>query len=148
MRFVLALIAVVALMATAFAADPAVRVELRASESEPGEGLTQMTSADGMVIYVAATPIITNAHIEQASVGEDGVSGRPVVNIRLNDEGADLFGAYTAGNVGKRVAILIDGTLVSAPQLNEPILGGSLQISGNFTLEEAERIANGIEAAN
>jgi protein-export membrane protein SecD len=66
---------------------------------------------------------------------------QPVVSFRFNQKGAIRFGKLTAENVGKRFAIVLDNVVVSAPVINEPILGGSGQISGNFTVEETNDLA-------
>jgi protein-export membrane protein SecD len=68
-------------------------------------------------------------------------NNRPVVSFKLNQRGAVKFGKLTAENVDKPFAILLDNVVVSAPRINEAILGGSAQISGNFTLEETQRLS-------
>ena len=66
---------------------------------------------------------------------------RPVVTFRFNSKGAERFGRLTRENVDKRFAIILDEIVVSAPVINEPILGGSGQISGNFTTEETSNLS-------
>ncbi|MFA6992218.1 MAG: protein translocase subunit SecF [Candidatus Gracilibacteria bacterium] len=66
---------------------------------------------------------------------------QPYVTIQFNDEGAKLFEDITSRNVNKRVAIFVGGELISAPNVNEKISGGSAQITGRFTTEEAEGLA-------
>ena len=66
---------------------------------------------------------------------------RPVVSFRFNGEGARRFGDASSANVGKRFAIILDDKVISAPVINEPITGGSGQISGNFTTESANELA-------
>ncbi|MFA5948157.1 MAG: protein translocase subunit SecF [Candidatus Gracilibacteria bacterium] len=66
---------------------------------------------------------------------------QPYVTIQFNEEGAKLFEEITGRNVNKRVAIFVGGTLISAPKVNEKIAGGSAQISGQFTNEEAQGLA-------
>ena len=67
--------------------------------------------------------------------------GRPVVAIGFNTSGARRFGRTTQENVGKPFAIILDDKVLSAPNINEPILGGQAQISGNFTVETANQLA-------
>lgn len=67
--------------------------------------------------------------------------GAPAVAFRFNPEGARKFGAITRNNPGKRFAILLDGKVISAPTINEPILDGSGIIHGNFTVESANQLA-------
>jgi protein-export membrane protein SecD len=64
-----------------------------------------------------------------------------VVNFRFNTGGAQRFCRLTQANVGRPFAIVLDGKVVSAPRINEQICGGSGQISGNFTTEEANNLA-------
>lgn len=67
--------------------------------------------------------------------------GQPVVSFRFNNLGAKKFGDITRDNVGKPFAIVLDGQVISAPVIREPILGGSGQISGSFTTQEANDLA-------
>jgi len=67
--------------------------------------------------------------------------GRPVVSITFNTAGARRFGRVTQENVNKPFAIILDDKVLSAPNINEPILGGQAQISGNFTTESANQLA-------
>ena len=67
--------------------------------------------------------------------------GRPVVSITFNTAGARRFGRVTQENVNKPFAIILDEKVLSAPNINEPILGGQAQISGNFTVETANQLA-------
>lgn len=66
---------------------------------------------------------------------------QPVVSFRFDTVGARKFGSLTSRSVGKRIAIVLDGTVISAPNVNEPILGGSGIITGNFTVETAGDLA-------
>lgn len=68
-------------------------------------------------------------------------NNQPVVSFRFNQKGAERFGKLTRDNVGKPFAIVLDDLVMSAPRINEPILGGSGQISGNFTVEETNSLA-------
>lgn len=67
-----------------------------------------------------------------------------IVNLTLTEEGAEKFAVATAANIGKQIAIVYDGEVISAPVVNEAISGGECQISGNFTYEEAEQLASTI----
>lgn len=68
-------------------------------------------------------------------------NNQPIVSFRFNQKGALRFGKLTQENVGRRFAIILDNVVMSAPVINEPILGGSGQISGRFTTEEAGDLA-------
>ena len=67
--------------------------------------------------------------------------GEPVVSFRFNSLGGKRFGEATSQNVGKHLAIVLDGQVISAPQIREPILGGSGVITGAFTVAEAQDLA-------
>ena len=67
--------------------------------------------------------------------------GRPVVSITFNNAGAKRFGRVTQENVNKPFAIILDEKILSAPNINEPILGGQAQISGSFTVQSANALA-------
>jgi preprotein translocase subunit SecD len=66
---------------------------------------------------------------------------KPIVSFVLDAVGARKFGDVTKANTGKRFAIILDGQVVSAPVINEPIYGGKVQITGRFTVEEATNLA-------
>ncbi len=67
-------------------------------------------------------------------------TGEPEVSLQFNDEGAKLFEKITTDNVGKVLAIYLDGSVISAPVVREPITGGTAQIQGNFTPQEAKQL--------
>jgi preprotein translocase subunit SecD len=85
-------------------------------------------------------PILDGSMLTGANVGFDR-NNRPVIDFKLNSEGAEIFGDFTGKNVGKRLAIVLDGKVFSAPNINERIGGGSGQISGNYTVLEAKDLA-------
>jgi preprotein translocase subunit SecD len=90
-------------------------------------------------VRVMERPSLTGDYIQDASMQYDNNS--PVVSFSLNKAGADIFGDLTEKNVGKRIAIVLDGTLISAPVVRDTISGGAGVISGNFTNEEANNLA-------
>lgn len=95
---------------------------------------------DTQPLLVKSDPELTGQYIEDAYVGYDN-SGFPDVNLKLNREGARLFEQVTAQNVNKRLAIVLDGVVRSAPVIRERIGGGSAHITGRFTVEEARNLA-------
>jgi len=74
--------------------------------------------------------------------------GQYEVTLRFNNKGARAFGKVTSEYVGKRLAIVLDGKVYSAPNINEPIYGGSARISGNFTQKEAKQLAVVLSCGN
>lgn len=86
-------------------------------------------------------PVLDGAMLTDARVAFDQKTNAPVISFTLNAEGARIFGDFTGNNVGKRLAIVLDGRVYSAPVINERIGGGSGQISGGFSVDEAHDVA-------
>jgi preprotein translocase subunit SecD/SecD/SecF fusion protein len=84
---------------------------------------------------------VDGADLENAQASTDPQSGQWVVNFTLNSLGAREFADTTTANVGKLFAIVLDGKIIEAPVIREPITGGSGQISGNFTAQSATDLA-------
>jgi preprotein translocase subunit SecD len=85
--------------------------------------------------------MVSGADLTDAQPGFDQRTSEPVVNFRFNTSGARKFAQVTQENVGKPFAIVLDNEVISAPVIREPILGGSGQISGNFTVQGANDLA-------
>ncbi len=85
--------------------------------------------------------LVQGDDLTDASPGFDQRNGQPVVNFRFNIRGGQRFAQATTENVGKPFAIVLDDKVISAPRINEPITGGSGQISGNFSVEQANDLA-------
>ncbi|ASM36627.1 protein translocase subunit SecD [Campylobacter sputorum] len=86
-------------------------------------------------------PILDGSMLIDAKVAFDQRNNMPIINFTLNSEGARIFGDFTGANVGNRLAIVLDNKVYSAPVINERIGGGSGQISGRFSVEEANDLA-------
>jgi len=86
------------------------------------------------------TPALTGEHFKHADVSFNQAY-QPMVDITFTSEGAKLFEEVTGRNVGKPLAIFVGGELISSPNVNEAISGGQAQISGNFSIEEAQQLA-------
>lgn len=80
---------------------------------------------------------VTDARVQFGNAG-----GSPEVSMTMNGEGAGIWARLTGDNVGKQIAIVLDGMVYSYPRVNGKIEGGSSSITGDFTLEEAEDLAN------
>ena len=76
----------------------------------------------------------------------NNVSGQPEVSMTMNSDGARRWAALTKANVGKAIAIVLDGTVYSAPRVNGEISGGQSSISGNFTIEDTKDLANTLKS--
>ncbi len=85
-------------------------------------------------------PVLDGSMLTDAKVGFDKAN-QPVINFTLNGQGARIFGDFTAKAVGKRMAVVLDNKVYSAPVIRERIGGGHVQISGNFKLDEAHDLA-------
>ncbi|MDX1296468.1 MAG: protein translocase subunit SecD, partial [Sulfurimonadaceae bacterium] len=133
----------------------AAKLELMAVDEERKMRVFQMTQAEaaqyGDLILEDATqpemkhlvreiPILDGGMLTNAQVAFDQ-NNRPVINFTLDAEGAQIFGDFTGKNVGNHLAIVLDGKVYSAPVINERIGGGSGQISGNYSVQEAQDLA-------
>ena len=85
--------------------------------------------------------LVSGDDLIDAQPGFDQRNGEPIVSFRFNSTGARNSPQVTQQNVGKPFAIVLDNKVISAPVIREPILGGSGQISGNFTVEQANDLA-------
>jgi len=84
--------------------------------------------------------VLTGKDLKDSKASVDQ-AGRPVVTLQFNEEGKKKFGELTAANVGNQIAILLDGEVLTAPRVSEPITGGSAQITGSRDAKEAEHLA-------
>lgn len=83
---------------------------------------------------------LTGRYLQRSEVTFDPQSYKPVVNLHFDSTGSTLFEQITGRNVGKQLAIYLDGSPISEPKVNEAISGGSAIITGNFTIEEAKQM--------
>jgi len=81
--------------------------------------------------------VVTDARVQYSGQG-----GNPTVSMTMNAEGANIWARMTKDNIGRQIAIVLDGMVYSYPTVNTEITGGSSEITGNFDLEEAEDLAN------
>lgn len=91
-------------------------------------------------IYELGQLYMTGDRLRNAQTAYDQL-GRSVVSIEFDSEGSELFYNATKDNVGRQIAMVLDGVVISAPRVNEPISGGRAQISGNFSSDEARNLA-------
>jgi preprotein translocase subunit SecD len=97
--------------------------------------------AGAPVIAVQRRAMVTGDQLVDATQGFDPQTNEAVVNIRFDGAGGKRFAKVTQENTGKPFAIILDNVVISAPNINEPILGGQAMISGNFTVESANELA-------
>ena len=118
------------------AADPNLVAQGRAP---PGSQVLPLADGTG-AMAVKRRVMVSGDQLTDAKQSFDQ-DGRPVVSITFNTAGARRFGNVTRDNVNKPFAIILDDKILSAPNINEPILGGQAQISGSFTVESANQLA-------
>lgn len=92
-------------------------------------------------ILLKKETLLTGEYLKNAQVRIDPSFNEPYVWIQFNDRGAKIFEAITSANVGKRLAIVLDDVVRSAPVIREKIAGGEAQITGSFSMEEAQDLA-------
>ena len=107
----------------------------------PPVGSQILPMADGSRIAVERRAIVTGDQVADAQQAFDQQSGVPVVTIRFDGAGGQRFARTTQQNVGRPFAIILDNIALSAPVIQEPILGGTAQITGSFTVESANQLA-------
>jgi preprotein translocase subunit SecD len=133
----------------------AAKLELMAVDEERTMRVYQMTPAEaaqygdvilddahreGVKHLVRELPILDGSMLTDASVGFNQ-NNEPIINFSLNAQGAEIFGDFTGKNVGKRLAVVLDGKVMSDPVINERIGGGAGQISGSYTVASANDLA-------
>ncbi len=97
-----------------------------------------ITLSANQEVYVPTE--LTGRYVKSAQLNLNSVTRQPEVFLEFDDTGSQLFEEVTGRNIGKPLAILVDGQLLTAPTVNERISGGRAQISGQFTLSEAQRL--------
>ncbi len=120
-------------------------------EADPGEVSQGRAPAGSQVLPYPTDPagaiavkrrvMVSGDELNNAQQGFDQQNNSPTVSLTFNSQGGRKFGRATSENVGKPFAIILDGVVISAPNINEPILGGNAQISGGFTVESANELA-------
>jgi len=89
---------------------------------------------------------LTGRFLKSAQMEFEPTTYQPYVSLEFNDEGAKMFAELTKNNIGKRIAIYLDGAPISIPTVNEEIPSGKAQISGQFTQKEAKQLAERLNA--
>ncbi len=100
---------------------------------------TSTLEADPYAIFLQTE--LTGQYLKSAKMEFDQTTGVPYISIQFDDTGAEIFERITGENIGKTIAIFLDGAPISVPVVRDKISGGSAQITGQFTLEEARTLA-------
>jgi preprotein translocase subunit SecD len=113
----------------------------QAAQSRPPADSEVLDGEGGAKYLIEKRVLVSGADLTDAQPGFDQRTSEPIVSFRFNSSGARKFAEATQANVGKPFAIVLDNKVISAPVIREPILGGSGQISGNFTVQSANDLA-------
>ncbi len=103
-------------------------------------------STDSVILPLFEQTGLSGKNLKRASVEFDQVTGTPQINLMFDNEGSDLFAKITKENIGKRIAIYLDGVPISAPVVQSEITNGQAVISGGFTLEEAKQLVRNLNS--
>lgn len=106
----------------------------------PNEVVLADAEDEGVYYVISTESVVTGEDLTNAQPSFDQ-NGRPSVNFQFNPSGARRFGDYTAANIGKPFAIVLDDKVISAPVIQSHIAGGSGQITGNFDVESSTKLA-------
>lgn len=109
--------------------------------SVPPESEILYGAKDKVPYLIQKQILVSGEDLVDAQPGFDQRTSEPIVSFRFNSNGARRFAQVTQENVGRPFAIVLDNQVISAPVIREPILGGSGQISGGFTVEQANDLA-------
>ncbi len=118
--------------------------DIQAGVVPPGSQIfpyAEGTLQEGQLVAVRRLGGIRGDSLTNAQAGVDQRNNENVVNIQFDQQGASKFCSLSTENVNRPFAIILDEKVISAPNFNEPICGGSAQISGNFTAESANELA-------
>ena len=123
--------------------DPDARVELRAADIVPFEGAVEMVDSKGESIWVAPTPALETADLSYVDVHLDDF-GQHGVMFFFNDGGARKMEALSEAQLTKKVALLIDGELISAPVV-QGVISDTMAMTGGWSHDEARLIVERVE---
>ncbi len=114
---------------------------------EVTEATTTLPTATTTTPVATTTPTeLTGRYLQSAELRFEQTAGKPFIGLQFNQEGSELFADITERNEGERLAIFIDGSLISAPVVQQQITGGQARITGDFTVEEARQLARNLSA--
>jgi len=121
--------------------DQSISVEQAEQRPPPESEVLQSTEAAGQKYLIEKRILVAGEDLTDAQPGFDQRTSEPIVTFKFNTNGARRFAQATQENVGRPFAIVLDDKVISAPVIREPILGGSGQISGSFTVQQANDLA-------
>ncbi|HEX9722421.1 MAG TPA: protein translocase subunit SecD [Candidatus Paceibacterota bacterium] len=121
---------------------------------EPKENYDEILQANQQVLETGQGELqdpfaqtgLNGSLLARADVGFDNITQEPLIHLTFNGEGAKLFQEITARNIGAPLAIYLDNQLIQAPVVQTEIAGGQAQITGNYTLQEAQELVQNLNA--
>ena len=117
------------------------KLNFRLVSDESEFGVEELISENGEKLNVSKRIVMSGKNLIDAQPSVQNQKNEPIVSFTLDRLGSQKFGRVTTDNVGKRLAIVLDGKIISAPNINEPIISGNGMISGNFSFQEATDLA-------
>jgi protein-export membrane protein SecD len=117
--------------------------ETSADPQSPPPGCERIESAEGdeAPMLVESRALLSGDDLADAQPAFDQQTNQPIVTFRFNTRGAQIFADVTQQNVGRRFAVVLDEKFITAPVIRTPILGGTGQIEGNFSVESAQNLS-------
>jgi preprotein translocase subunit SecD len=116
---------------------------------ERGRGMLKPLAAIASV-FLVSQPVLAETlkvEVEHAEAGLDQATGQPIVSIQLSPKSTTAFAAFTKARVGEQVRVRFGNQVLMEPIVREPIAGGALVMSGNFTEASAGELVDNIKAA-
>ena len=104
-------------------------------------GVEELTSEYGEILKISKRIVMSGENLIDAQPSIKNQQNEPTVSFTLDRLGAQKFGRATTDNVGNRLAIILDGKIISAPNINEPITSGNGMISGNSYFSGGDRFS-------
>ncbi len=118
-------------------------LEFRKEGTAPDTGTDNIDQLIGGIFEPTG---LSGKHLDRAVVNFDQVTGTPTISLEFDKEGSELFASITKENIGKRLAIYLDGVPISAPVVQTEITNGQAVISGGFSLEEAKFLVRNLNS--
>ena len=150
MKKIVSIVSVCLVTLAAAAADSSASqvFQMRLVEDKSSGGMEQMTLVQKWngkeqkeELFVQKTALLDQTDLKSATFSTNTPTGAAVIQIAFTDKGAKHFAEITRQSIGRRLAIVIDGQVYSAPTIRSEIAGGSAQISGSFNEQEARDLA-------
>ncbi len=120
--------------------DPDAKPEINITPDMIKNGQLDLSAAAKNLQLPYLPTELTGQYLAHSTLEYNNTTGAPIVGLQFNPEGAKMFEEITKANVGKTIAIYLDGQIISAPTVNEAITGGQAVINGTFTPEEARQL--------